>query len=153
NQMKLKRRARVFYRQLFLYGTSPAKCAWRVEEENEPYPVVGPDGPKIVQRTRTVYDGPDFEPVDLFSFFMYPETCQDVERCRLVFEDIITEYDEIKDDPNYANLDKARRSAGSGASGSEALIKRQERLRRLGITEDELNDEAFIFLTECYTKF
>ncbi len=154
SQMQLKRKARPFYRQLFLYGTSPVKVPWRVESENEPWPVVGEDGaPKIVQRMRMTYDGPDFEPVDFFSFFMYPETAQDVTRCRLVFEDIITEYDEIADDPNYANLDQAKRSAGSGASGSEALIKRQERLRRLGITEDELNDENFIFLTECYTKF
>lgn len=152
-QINLKRKARPFYRQLFIYGTSPLKVSWRIEESSEAQPFVGPDGPMMRAVKKTTYDGPDIEAVDFFSFFMYPETCQDVDRCRLVFEDIITDIDELEGDPNYVNLKQVKGAAGSGASGSEALIKRQERLRRLGITEDELNDEHYLFLTECYPKF
>lgn len=152
-QINLKRKARPYYRQLFIYGTSPLKAFWRVEQDSEPEVVLGPKGPRVIRKKMTTYDGPDVEPIDFFSFFVYPETCQDLSRARLVFEDVVLDYDEIKDDPNYANLKRAKASAGSGTSGSEALIKRQERLRRLGITEDELNDENFLFLTECYGKF
>lgn len=153
-RIKLKRKARPYYRQLAIYGTSPLKYFWRYELGVEPKFVPGPQGPRLQKGTKVLYDDPDVKIVDFFSWGTYPETVADVDDAKLVYEDMLVDLQELKDDKqNYANLDKAKASAGSGSSGSTALIKRQERLRRLGITEDELNDSDFLFLTECYVNF
>lgn len=154
-RMKVKRKARPVYRQCFLYGISPVKTTWREEYRTVPTAARAADGTlRLAKKTITVYDDPDFQPVDYFGFGVYPETVMDPDDARLVYEDILADLDDLKADPvNYANLEQAKQGAGSGATGSQALQRRQERLQRLGITETELNDAHFVFLTECYTPF
>lgn len=155
-RMRLKRKARPAYRQLALYGTSPLKVPWRYQTRTEPSVTFDPElGRAVVEKKTTVlYDDPDFLPVDYFAFGVYPLTVMDVDDAKLVYEDIVCAIDELEHDPdNYANVQQAKENAGSGTSGSEALIYRRQRLQQLGITEDETNDKNFVFLTECYVDF
>jgi len=154
-RMQVKRKARPVYRQLFLYGLSPVRLQWREETKTVPMVGRGPDGSlRLARKTVTVYDDPDFVPVDYFSWGVYPETVMDIDDARLVYEDMVVDLDDLKaDKANYANLDEAKQGAGGGTTGSQALQKRQERLAKLGITETELFDKAFAFLTQCCVRF
>ena len=153
-RMRVKRKARPLYRQLFLYGVSPARLQWKTETHTEVALVMGEDGPRMVRRTTTDYDDPDFTVVDYFGWGVYPETVPDIDDAKLVYEDEVVDAGDLEaDKANYANLKEARSSAGSGAPGGQALIKRQQRLQRLGITETELNDKDFLFLTHCCIRF
>ena len=152
-QMGVKRLARPAYRQAFLCGLTPVRVGWKTVERTESAIGQGPEGKGfgVTTRRRVLYNGPEFEPVDFFSFGVYPMTGLRLEDALLVYEDAVVSLDELKADrDNYTNLARAKSAAGSGTSGSEALQQRQQRLRQLGITEDELTDGQFAFVTHCY---
>lgn len=153
-RMKVKRRCRPAYRQLALYGSSPVKVPWHSEQRTEVTVAVEDGQPVVKKETKTLYDDPDFRPIDFFSFGVYPMTVMDVDDAKLVYEDMIVEVAEVeRDTTNYANIEAAKQGAGGGTTGSQAFQYRKQRLQELGITEDETSDKDFLFLTECYTQF
>jgi hypothetical protein len=152
-RMKFKRKMRPAYRQLALYGTSPIRVAWKCQQRTsvEAVPGAGGQGVRMQKVTRTIYDDPDLQAVDYFSWGVYPETVADPEDARLVYEDFIEELDVLKaDKANYGNLAKVKALGGSGSTGNEAMQFLQQRLAQLGITESELHDANFMFGTRYY---
>lgn len=104
-QMRISRQATPWLRQLVTYGTSPVRAVWRLDErqamivreaDDELRAGVRPE--RVTRKLETVLDyiGPTFRPVDLFAWYVWPTTCQDVDDAELIFEDMLVSRDRIK---------------------------------------------------------
>lgn len=110
-KIKVKAKIDRFLRQLVMYGWSPVKCVFeRVEKDivglarqvNTPtkrtfnpisqkyenLPTGAPPTTKIVEEKKKllVKNSPTFEPIDIFAFYMYPYTANDLDECYGVIE-------------------------------------------------------------------
>lgn len=91
---KLKSEAIPFIRQLVIYGTSPMKLTWRDEEREQIVAELVKDDVsglwvrKFAKKMVKSFFGPYLRSVDLFNFYVWPETCCDVDDAEIVFEDM-----------------------------------------------------------------
>lgn len=101
-KIKLEHKLDRWLRQLIMYGWAPAKCVWEHEDkeifgmEREQIPVyemkldpisgqriktpTGKMKTRLVQKKKTIVtkNNPTFVPIDVFAWYMYPVTCNDI---------------------------------------------------------------------------
>lgn len=153
-QMKLKSEALPFFRQLVIYGTSPAKLTFLDKESQVTalkriLDTEGKSSVKRIEKMVKFYYGPHFAPRDLFNFYVYPETAKDVQDAILAFEDIEVTIGHIKEmsmkfmDPKnedlghvYETPDEVFNASGQSDQHSDIYRFRRERLQRMGLSAD-----------------
>ena len=165
--MRLKFHFEPFLRQLLVRGTSPMKHAF-VDETKWIRRLVAKKGRRgkvttemVLEEVKALY-GPTLRPVDLYSFFVWPETVDDVESAEIVFEDKETTTDHIRDmatrwlDPENPDLghyyEHIHDVVDRNQMNPEFKLMRKERFQRLGLVDPTdatmANDRAM--LTESY---
>lgn len=100
---RLRRNAAPWVRQLVTLGTSPVKVVWQQDEREIRFleSILGEDG-KPTGKWESKADqivsciGPTFRPVDLFAFYVFPYTVNDVDDAELAFEDVLVSQDRVK---------------------------------------------------------
>jgi ribosomal protein L24E len=102
-QAQVRRNATPWCRQLVTLGTSPLKVTWQLKEREVAMlrDLFDEDG-EPTGRWETVVDqvidkiGPTFAPLDLFTWYVWPYTVQDVDDADLVFEDVLVPQDRVR---------------------------------------------------------
>jgi len=101
--MRLRRVSTPFLRGLITYGTGPVEIGWRLDERALPtlQEVLDEDGNptnKFEEKIQTIikYIGPTFRPVDLFLWYVYPNTQLEVSDASLVFEDMMVDQSQVE---------------------------------------------------------
>lgn len=117
--MRIRRKSGPILRQLVTFGTSPVDIGWRFSQREVPtLEKVYNDAGGNMERAREVvkkvvdYIGPTCRPVDLFRWYVYPTSVNDISDMTLVFEDILLTKNDIERlgrtpiDPRHPELGK-----------------------------------------------
>lgn len=101
--MRVRRKSGPILRQLVTFGTSPIDVGWRFTQREVPtLERVWAESGENLERSREVvkkivdYVGPTCRPVDLFRWYVYPASVNDLSDLSLVFEDILLTRNDIE---------------------------------------------------------
>jgi hypothetical protein len=96
DHMRVRRKSGPILRQLATLGTSPLDIGWRYSERDVPtlQRIYAESGGSIRRATETIkkvveYIGPTCRPIDLFRWYVYPTTVNDLVDLTLIFEDML----------------------------------------------------------------
>lgn len=152
--MTLKSDSLPYIRQLVMYGTSPGKLTWKDIDREIMAAVLaqkssGENYRKIIKKTVKAFYGPYFRPVDLFNFFAWPETANNIDEAEIVFEDMemtlahvmaLTRTPINESNPDLGMVYHADPGDmdffGQASRDQQKYNARKERLRDKGITKD-----------------
>lgn len=151
--MSLKEDAIPGITQLVMYGSSPCKVAWRVIEQMmkvaEKEMKNGVPIKVIKDKMVHLYYGPVVQWIDLFNFYAWPETANNIGEAEIVFQDMEVTTGHIKDmqrqfmdpknpklGPVYVIEDDMLISASDVGKSTRNFEARRQRLLRMGITSD-----------------
>jgi hypothetical protein len=170
--MNLEAQLEPFVRQLVRLGTSPFKHVWHEDEkvarrlvrrEDRRY-TKGQRLDVVVKAMKTCY-GPILRPVDLYSWYAWPETANDVDELLLVFEDKEVTHDAIRasarrwmdpDDEALGHMyERVEEALDRTTVAEEFKQARAEKLRQQGIYLDPTQRQlpaTHAIVTECYWR-
>lgn len=130
DKMNIVRKFSDFIRECLIYGTAVAKVTWRFETRPKivrvpKYEVFGVKFGETTQEEKTVfYDDPEFEPIDIFDFFIDPDatSIDDAAYCIQRSYRSLSYLKNQADNGIYENIDKLEGVSGSGSltSGERA---------------------------------
>lgn len=147
-EFNLKSIATPMFRQLCIYGTSPAKIAWRDLQKLVTALVRTKEG-GVEQRQKNVkiHHGPILRPLDLFNYYVWPETADNVQEAEMAFNDMEVTLSHIKamsmklmdsKNPDFGYVYEVPDEVFEGYKepDDDRYQYRRERLLRMGINND-----------------
>lgn len=127
--MRVRRKSGPILRQLVTLGTSPIDIGWRFAQKEIPtLEKIWKDSGGNLDRSKEVlkkvveYVGPTCRPVDLFRFYVYPASVNDVSDLTLVFEDIILDKNTIER-MGRTPIDKSKPDLGMQFENTEQALQ------------------------------
>lgn len=147
--MRVRRKAGPILRQLVTFGTAPVDIGWRYSQREVPtLEKVYADAGGNMGRAREVvkkivdYIGPTCRPVDIFRWYVYPASVNDICDLSLLFEDVLLSRNDVERlgrtpiDPRrpglgnqFENVDKALALLAAGDSNDAKTKFESERQR------------------------
>lgn len=157
--------AEPFFRSLCTFGNAPARVLWYTR--SYPGKVRKPKKDRPAEATVEAmlfgelesheyrrFDGPLFQPVDLFNFYAWPQTANSLDDCLIVFEDIETTKGQLMREANagrYLKSEVRRIVPGSSKPGSAA--RPTESQGYTGEGGSVAQAFASMWITELYVEF
>lgn len=149
NSMRFRQQFEPFARQFLKLGTSPVKHAF-IDEEAVVRRLEARRSATGERETKIVFDtikkryGPTFRVCDLYSWWIYPETVQEVEDAEIVFEDLAITDDHLKawarrwldpDDETLGHYYERTHDVTTSSLDPEFKQARRERLAQSGMPD------------------
>ena len=158
-QAKVKQWMPLFLRQGFTKGCSVVKNHWKINRSTN-YRKKAVEG-FLGERTFTVepttvklYEGPTFDVVDLYRWYIHPITSKSIDDARIIFEDLDVDWSHLKGMERagvYSNVDKIKDLAERGQTIETS--NRNQRVEVDGYTVENQIKEDRYRLTEIWAKF
>lgn len=147
----------LFLKQAIITGNTVAAVPWRKTTRtrplNQPVKLFGVTvGTQKVDMEQTLYNGPDFEVLDIFDFILDPDA-PDFERAKVIRR-LERDLSELKGNPAYCNLEKLHPKSGETLPADES--NKQSRRRAFGLEEPTPEPQADvekIILLEAWGDF
>lgn len=169
-QAKVERYLDLFLRQMFIYGPTIVKFFWKTVKSTNyrlrAMPETGPlaePGAMLYQPVAEevlLYEGPTFQVVDLFRWYIHPITVQDIDDAQIIFEeaDVTRGFlQSMEDEEVYAGVDRVlnREQEGIAAANGGADESRNARLSPYGLSIGQIKPSKRNEwrLTEVWAKF
>lgn len=160
-QARIKQELDVSLRQGVLYGMSPIEATWEVvTTTNYKRKLMKGAGKQLAVTVEpeevVLFEGPTFNFVDLFDFYVHPIAERRPERWSLVtrLRDVSeTDLLDMQDRGIYMNVDKAlERASGNERDAEQSQGIKDDRLSIFGLSGDSVNDKP-LTIHEVYALF
>jgi hypothetical protein len=168
-QAEVQAMSDIWFRQAYLFGSSPSKVVWKTIKMIGAKPGITGLDPLtqtpvlgIVPNPVTIYEGPTFVPVNLLKWYIYPYNVQRLRDARMCFEDTKRSIEEFNaagtpdesGETQWFNVPLALEQkpvTTSDITQTQGFLDARTSL--FGLFDSQIYDEDLITTTEIYTLF